>query len=157
MSVCMKTTQFVTHRYQDSIKHQERITRGSLHKIAEGLQNVFAEWQEKESADVLLGRTVADRTAYTAAEGRVHILPVWESACIFIVLMETMIQQYLYLIWHQTKRKLILELFCAVCMQPTQQDMDINVCNPDTDVFSCFARYITDCLWTLKLVLTDTC
>ena len=59
------------------------------------------------------------------------------------------------------KRKLIFELFCTDCMQPTQQDMDINVCNPDTDVFFCFAvtlsRYITDCLWTLKLVLTNTC
>jgi len=39
----LKTTQFVTYRYKDSIKHQERITRGFLHGIAEGLQNVFAE------------------------------------------------------------------------------------------------------------------
>ena len=39
----LRTTQFMTYRYKDSIKHQERITRGSLHTIAEGLQNVFAE------------------------------------------------------------------------------------------------------------------
>jgi len=34
--------------------------------IAEGLQSVFAEWREKESADILLGRRVADWTVCTA-------------------------------------------------------------------------------------------
>ena len=107
--------------------------------IAEGLQSVFAEWREKESADVLLGRRVADWTVCTAVEGWLHILPVWEYACDFTVLMENLTQQHLYLTWHQTKRKLILELFCTDCMQPTHRDMDIVLCSPDTDVFFCFS------------------
>ena len=94
----------------------------------------------KKSADVLHGRREADWPLYTAAAG---------------------LSNYYTWHWHQMKRKLIFEWFCTDCMQPTQQDMDINVCNPDTDVFFCFAvtlsRYITDCLWTLKLVLTNTC